>query len=174
VFIAGASPAAIAVSLPRDLSYCWDAGTCRLRYAWQGGFLDNSDLWKGKGDAAAKVVGTIFFRDKTPYPLRVGKPGAVPAVEYKGYRLVDRYPEFYYTLDGTLVHELLKPKADGGGLIRTFRIPAARKPVWFCFDAADGVSYEASAGKWQQGKLRLSARQAREFTITMTRKEGAK
>ncbi|MDP3469916.1 MAG: plastocyanin/azurin family copper-binding protein, partial [Daejeonella sp.] len=33
VFIEGASPAAIAVSLPDDLSYCWDAGTCRLRFA---------------------------------------------------------------------------------------------------------------------------------------------
>src|SRR5688500_18054007 len=54
VFITGASPAAIAVSLPGSVSYCWDAGTCHLRFAWQGGFLDNSDLWKGKGDAEAK------------------------------------------------------------------------------------------------------------------------
>ncbi|HQS06969.1 MAG TPA: plastocyanin/azurin family copper-binding protein, partial [Daejeonella sp.] len=44
VFIDGASPAAIAVSLPGDLSYCWDAGTCKLRFAWRGGFLDNSEL----------------------------------------------------------------------------------------------------------------------------------
>ena len=170
VFMAGASPAAIAVSLPQAVSYCWDAGACRLLYAWQGGFLDFSDFWKGKGDAEARVAGTIFYRDKTPFPLRLDKARALPVVDYKGYRLVNRYPEFHYTIDGRDVYELLTPKADGTGLIRTFRLPRGRKPLWFCFDAGDGVRYEASAGRWQEGKLRLSARQARQFTITMTRK----
>jgi plastocyanin len=174
VFMADASPAAIAVHLPQALSYCWDAGACRLRYAWQGDFLDFTDFWKGKGDAEARVAGTIFFRDKTPYPLRLGKPQAFPVVDYKGYRLVNRYPEFHYTIDGTEVYELLTPKADGTGLIRTFRLPRGRKPLWFCFDAGDGMQYEASAGRWQEGKIRLSARQARQFTITMTRKEDTK
>src|SRR6476469_11229911 len=45
VFIEGASPAAIAVHLPNDLSYCWDAGTCRLSFACKGDFLDMSPLW---------------------------------------------------------------------------------------------------------------------------------
>lgn len=174
VFMAGASPAAIAVNLPQAVSYCWDAGACRLLYAWQGGFLDFSDFWKGKGDAEARVAGTIFYRDKTPFPLRLDKTRALPVVDYKGYRLVNRYPEFHYTIDGRDVYELLTPKADGTGLIRTFRLPQGRKPLWFCFDAGDGVRYEASAGRWQAGTLRLSARQARQFTITMTRKEDPK
>jgi hypothetical protein len=58
--------------------------------------------------------------------------------------------------------------------VRTFRIPKARKTVWFCVAAADGVSYEASTGQWQDGKLQLTARQARTFTIIMTRREGVK
>jgi plastocyanin len=174
VFIAGASPAAIAVHLPQSLSYCWDAAACRLRFAWQGGFLDFKDFWKGKGDAEAEVAGSIFFRDATPYPLRPGKPETIPAVDYKGYRLVNRYPEFHYTIDGTEVYELLTPKADGSGLVRTFRLPGVRKPLWFCADAGEGMAYEASSGKWQKGKLRLTARQARRFSITMTRKEIAK
>lgn len=172
VFIAGAGPAAIAVCLPGSLAYCWDAGSCRLRFAWQGGFLDNSDLWKGKGDALARVKGTVFFRDKTPYPLRLGKAGALPAVDYKGYRLVNGYPEFRYTLDGTEVQELLQPTADSTGLLRHFRIPGARKTVWFAADPGDGAVYQASAGRWRRGLLKLSARQARAFTITMTKKEG--
>lgn len=174
VFMPDASPAAIAVTLPQAISYCWDAGSCQLRFAWQGHFLDFSDFWKGKGDAQAKAAGTIFFRDKTPYPLRVGKVQAIPQVSFKGYRLVNRYPEFHYSIDGTEVYELLQPKADGTGLVRTFRLPRARKPLWFCFDPTDGVRYEASAGVWQQNSLRLSARQARRFTITMTRKETPK
>ncbi|MGV3504464.1 MAG: plastocyanin/azurin family copper-binding protein [Adhaeribacter sp.] len=172
IFIEGASPAAIAVRLPGSLAYCWDAGSCRLRFAWQGGFLDNSDLWKGKGDALARVTGKVFFRDQTPYPLRLGKAEALPVVDYKGYRLVNGFPEFRYTLDGTEVQELLQPKADSSGLVRRFRIPRAGKTVWFAVDPGDGVRYQASAGRWRQGLLKLSPRQARDFTITMTKKEG--
>lgn len=172
VFMEDASPAAIAVSLPQELSYCWDAGTCHLRYAWQGGFVDNSDLWKGKPNAVAKIMGTIFFRDKTTYPLRIGTSEGIPNAEYKGYRLINRYPEFHYTLDGMDVYELIQSKTDGSGLIRTFRIPKVNKSIWFCYDPEDGMEYEASTGKWENNKLELSSHQARKFTISMTRKEG--
>ncbi|GEO04512.1 hypothetical protein AAE02nite_21760 [Adhaeribacter aerolatus] len=174
VFMPDASPAAIAVSLPQKLSYCWDAGTCRLRYAWQGGFLDNSDSWKGKGDSYGIVLGQIFYRDKTQYPLRLNNPENIPVVAFKGYQLQDRYPEFRYTLNGTMVYELIKPKTDGTGLIRTFRIPGNRQKIWLVTDPADGVQYASTAGKWINGTLKLSARQARHFSITMTPKEGVK
>lgn len=168
VFIDGASPAAIAVALPEDLSYCWDAGTCYLRFAWAGGFLDNSDLWKGKGDAEAKVVGEVFFRSKTGFPIRIG--GVDPVrIAYKGYRLKDRYPEFHYRVDGTDVYELIRPKADGTGLERNFRIPAAASAVAFLTSPDEGVTYGASAGEWKQGVLQLSAEQASAFTVTMTK-----
>lgn len=169
IFMEDASPAAIAVRLPQDLSYCWDAGTCRLRYAWSGGFVDNAILWKGHKDANAKILGTIFYRDQSAYPLRIGKSEAVPAVEYKGYRLVNRYPEFHYTVNGTDVYELILPKEDGSGLVRTFRIPDAGKPVWFVTNPGDGsASFTSSAGQWEEGQLKLSPQQAREFTVTMT------
>jgi len=174
VFMPDASPAAIAVSLPQELSYCWDAGTCRLRYAWQGGFLDNSDSWKGKGDSYGIILGQVFYRDKTPYPLRLNQPENIPAVAFKGYQLQERYPEFKYNLNGVTVYELIKPKADGTGLIRTFRIPGNSQKIWFVTDLTDGVQYEATAGKWVGQKLKLTARQARHFSITMTRKEGVK
>jgi uncharacterized cupredoxin-like copper-binding protein len=172
VFIEGASPAAIAVSLPSDLSYCWDASKCKLRFAWRGGFLDNSELWKGKGDVLAKVVGTVFFRDKTDFPLSIGNNEGIKLVDYKGYSLINRYPEFHYTLNGIDVYELIMPKNDGSGLIRKFRIPDGNKIVWFNTNPADGVSYISSAGKWKNGKLKLLPNQAIDFSITMSRKEG--
>lgn len=172
VFIDGASPAAIAVSLTGDLSYCWDAGTCKLRFAWSGRFLDNSELWKGKGDVLAKVVGTIFFRDKTEFPLSIGDSERIKDVDYKGYSLINRYPEFHYTLNGLDVYELILPKADGTGLIRSFRIPDVKSTVWFNINPADGVTYLSSAGKWETNKLKLSPKQAAKFNITMSRKEG--
>jgi len=169
IFMDDAGPAAIAVSLPLGLSYCWDAGTCRLRYAWKGGFVDNTAIWKGHADAVAKVVGTIFYRDITTYPLRIGKPDEIPAVEYKGYKLVNKYPEFHYTLNGTDVYELILPKEDGKGLIRKFRIPDVAKKVWYArAEGNDADTYEVSAGIWNKGKLKLSPQQAQVFSVTIT------
>ncbi len=166
VFIAGASPAAIAVSLPDSLSYCWDAGVCKLRFAWKGGFLDNSDLWKGKGDALAKVQGDVFFTESPTYPFTFR--GAAPVTSYKGYRLVARYPEFHYTVNGAHVYELIKPAPGGNGIVRYFRVTGHTKDVLFHATPQKGIRYESSAGKWEQGALLLSALQAREFSITIT------
>ena len=169
VYIEGASPAAIAVRLPNDLSYCWDAGTCRLRFAWKGGFIDMSDLWKGHFDASAKILGDIFFRDNTDFPFRLGENATIPSIQYKGYRLVEKYPEFHYTLDGIDVYELIRPKADGAGLIRDFRIPHADRKFWFFTNRQDdAIEYEFSPGHFRDKKLELSAPEAKKFTITMT------
>ncbi|HEY6979280.1 MAG TPA: hypothetical protein VH396_23450, partial [Chitinophagaceae bacterium] len=169
VFIEGASPAAIAVHLPNDLSYCWDAGTCRLAFAWKGDFLDMSPLWKGHADTSAKILGDIFYRDNTDYPIRLGKNPIVPTVEYKGYRLIDRYPEFHYTLNGLDVYELIRPKSDSCGLIRDFRIPQADRVFWFFTNRRDdSIEYEFSVGHLKDKILKLSPIEAKKFTITMT------
>ena len=169
-FIDGESPAAIGVCLPLQLSYCWNAEACRVSFAWKGGFLDMSDLWKGHFNASAQVLGDIFFRDRTDFPIRLGEEAIVPAdVQYKGYRLIDEYPEFHYTLNGLDVYELVREKADGNGLIFSFRIPDATQPVWFFTNREeDAIEYEPSAGNWKNGKLELSPAEARAFTITMT------
>ena len=96
----------------------------------------------------------------------------IPEVEFKGYRFVDRYPEFHYLLSGNTVYEIIHPKPDGSGLIRKFSMPEMKEAVWFVFDPDDGVDYEASTGEWEEGQLKLSPEQAREFTIIMTKKEG--
>lgn len=169
IFLPEASPAAIAVSLPHNLSYCWDASVCRLRYAWQGGFLDNTDIWKGHHDAYGLILGTVFFRDKTVYPLQVGKPGNIPVVDFKGYQLINRYPEFHYTINGIDVYELIKPKEDATGLTRTFRIPKTDRTIWFVAGPADGVRYQCADGEWINGNLRILPEQASRFTIIMTK-----
>lgn len=169
-YIDGASPAAIAVALPQQLSYCWDSEACRLSFAWKGGFVDMTDLWKGHFNASAKILGDIFFTDYTDFPIRLGEKATIPKeVKYKGYRLVDEYPEFHYTLDGIDVYELNREKADGNGFVRTFRIPDARQKIWLVTNKEDdAIKYESSSGKWEEGKLELSSTEAKEFTITMT------
>jgi azurin len=165
-------PAAIAVSLPNKLSYCWDAGTCRLRYAWSGEFLDMIDYWSIKAEEYARILGKVFYRDQTKYPLRVNNPNSIPAVKFKGYNLIKNYPEFLYAIDGIDVTEIIYPKTDGSGLIRTFKIPKTDEVIWFVFGENDGANYDSSVGKFEKGRLKLSPADAREFSITMTRAEG--
>ncbi|MDA0195459.1 MAG: plastocyanin/azurin family copper-binding protein [Bacteroidetes bacterium] len=172
VLMPDAGPAAIAVSLPNKLSYCWDAGACRLRYAWTGAFLDMTDYWTIKLEEHARILGKIFYRDKSTYPLRVGNADSVPEVDFKGYNTLRKYPEFQYSIDGITIREMIYPKSDGSGLLRTFKIPQTDKNIWFVFNTNDGASYESSVGQFENGQLELTPDEAREFTITMTRVNG--
>src|SRR5690606_24404993 len=130
-----------------------------------------TDLWHGHKNAYAHIQGTVFFRDSSPsVPVRTGDGSKEPAADYKGYRIVNRYPEFHYVVDGKDVFELIQEKPDGSGLVRTIRIPEADGPVWFFPGPEQGVTYEFSSGDRQADKVRLSAEQARKFTIHMTKK----
>ena len=173
-FLPGTGPDAFAVRLPNNLSYCWDGGTCRLRYAWEGEFLDYTDFWKSYKMYSVKIMGTIFYRDKTTFPLHIDQPSNNPVVDFKGYKLINRYPEFHYTINGIDVYELIHSKPDGSGLIRTFRIPKITKSIWFIYGTGDGVTYTCSKGQIVNGKLKLSPAEAHEFTIIMTKKKGGK
>ena len=169
LFIDGASPAAIAVHLPKKLSYCWDMTTCSMRFAWSGDFVDMTDLWKGHFDASAKALGEIFYRNNEQFPLRTGDASKMPAVKYKGYRLINRYPEFHYTVNGTDVYELIKSKDDGFGLKCDFRIPNANGNVSLINNTpSNSIKYEYSAGKQENNTLNLSAAEAKQFSITIT------
>ena len=90
-------------------------------------------------------------------------------MDFKGYRLIEDYPEFHYSIEGIEVFELIHPKKDGLGLLRTFSVLGANQTVWFVADPSDGAVYESSAGVWEDGRLRLSPAEATTFTITMTR-----
>jgi len=169
IFMDDSGPASIAVNLPQGISYCWDTGSCRLRYAWSGGFLDNSAIWKGHIDANAKILGPIFYRENSEFPIVIGNIDEVPEAKFKGYKLIDKYPEFHYQLNGIDVYELIKPKEDGNGIVRNFRIPNAGSTVWFSSKSTNGSEvYTTSAGTLIDGKVKLSPQEARQFTVTMT------
>lgn len=142
-----ASPAAIAVGLPGGVSYCFDAGESRLRYAWRGGFVDMTRTLLSKKNRqtnlteTAEIVGEIFFREG-PAPIRVGDRERIPQRQFRGYRLVDSLPEFHYLLDGVDVHELIVPVERG--IVRRFRIGDVSQPMWFVVGEAEGVQIESS------------------------------
>ncbi|WP_345247659.1 plastocyanin/azurin family copper-binding protein [Nibrella saemangeumensis] len=171
-FMPDCGPAAIAVGLPAvnggpQQSYCWDAGSCRLRYAWSGGFVDNNEHWSGKGQLLTKVVGEIFYREKTGFPWRIGSSDTVPEPRFLGYRLVSRYPEFRYRVGDIDVRELIRPVVNGRGFVRQFTLSPSQQALTFLTGTNDGMRYKASVGKLAGNKLILPPG-TRQFTLTMT------
>jgi cbb3-type cytochrome oxidase cytochrome c subunit/cytochrome c553 len=129
-----ATPAAIAVGLPGGrLSYCFDAGESRLRYAWQGGFLDLSGTLLRKTDRnrltpTAELMGQVFYREAA-FPIRIGAVDHIPQRRFRGYRIVDAVPEFHYQIGAMQVYEKLV--ADGVAIRRTLRLKPVSGNVWF-------------------------------------------
>jgi hypothetical protein len=74
----------------------------------------------------------------------VGDPGRIPARRFRGYRLVDAYPEFRYEVDGIEVSERITV-GDEGGLVRHFIFAHVDRPLWFV-DGASGRKMEIGKG----------------------------
>ena len=169
-FLPMAGPASIAVGFPSERTattqgYCFDAGPCRLRYAWEGEFISIPYV---KDDGPARLDGQVYYLPRQGFPLRFGDADREPdAVEFGGYSLVDRLPRFRYAADGTAVRQLVRPLPDGRGFEQTFEIPDADRPVWYVPGEVDGLSTDASAGEWTDGRLRVSAAEAADFTVTL-------
>jgi azurin len=163
IFMPDASPAAIAVALPHGVSYCWDAGQCRLRYAWIGGFIDPIPVWKGNGNGLAKIIGNKFWIATKPFPIHLGNTNAIPKIKFLGYRKVENHPEFHYSIDGADVYERITALPSGMGLVRHFRIEENSRPVSVMLGTGKS---EISKGQLKQGVSTLTATEAKDFTIT--------
>jgi azurin len=168
-FMPESSPASIAVGLENGISYCFDATPVMLRYAWRGGFLDNSEVFKGHvSEQRAELEGETFYRNDGSFPLRLGENAPPDDVSFDGYRMVDERPQFLYTVDDVQVRELITPTDAGTGLRRTFQIPDAEETVRFIRSPHEDVTIDASAGSWDADTLRLRPSEAQEFTVTVT------
>ncbi|GAB3940386.1 hypothetical protein GCM10028805_02060 [Spirosoma harenae] len=169
-FMPDCGPAAIAVGMPGPeggQSYVFDAGSCRLRYAWSGGFVDNTEQWDGKGQRLTKIVGEIYFRDTGGFPWRIGSSTQQPPM-FKGYQLINRYPEFRYSVNGVEIRELVKPLSGGRGLVRTFSISPSQQAITFVATAQPGIRLKPSVGQLANGEIRLPAG-TRQFTLIVSK-----
>lgn len=128
-----ASPSSFAIGLPGGVNFCFDAVRGGVSYAWSGGFIDLTNVRPGMGKkiSPAALLGPVVYRESGPAPLRRGDPARAPIVEFKGYTLRDAAVEFRYTVDGLLVREEIKARADGGGLMRTFRVENSVGEKWW-------------------------------------------
>jgi len=168
-----ATPAAIAVGLPGGLSYCFDAGESRLRYVWRGGFLDMTGTLFEKRDRETKltrtadILGDVFYRVED-FPFRVGDLRHIPQRRFRGYRLIDGFPEFHYELDGVDVYERIAPTETRSGIVRTFRIADVNQSMWLLNRPGPGYSVQSSLPGAADGELRIPLGRDVTFTFTIT------
>lgn len=121
MFLPDAGPAAIAVALPGTQNYCWDAGQCRLRYVWDGVFIDAGAHWAGKGADRAEVPAQPWWRaDEMENAARYAWPAMpVGTPQFLGYRATLNGPIFRYRIRGTEITEAITAPAGKSGLLFT-------------------------------------------------------
>jgi azurin len=166
LFMPDSNAASVAIMLPGDLNLCWDAASCRPRYLWRGAGVDISAYWKGNGSGRVKLVGEKAWSAGSEIPLRLSKDKA-PVVAFKGYALMQGYPEFRYTIDGVAVKELVKEHDGGKGLISSFVVDTD-KPLFYVVDASQAALFSSPAGAFTDGTLSVPAKQGRSFSVTLT------
>jgi azurin len=118
LFLPDSGPASIAVALPGTQNFCWDAGPCRLRYAWEGAFIDAAAHWAGKGADRAEVPAPPWWTagpDENParraWPeMPAGEP------EFLGYRTTPAGPVFRYRIGSTEISETISALPGQPGL----------------------------------------------------------
>jgi mono/diheme cytochrome c family protein len=77
-FMPDAGSRAVAVGYPGGVSLAFDAATCRLAYAWSGGFLDAAPVWDGRGGNPARVLGPQFWKGPAGCPVGVSASAEPP------------------------------------------------------------------------------------------------
>jgi mono/diheme cytochrome c family protein len=200
-FMPGASPAAFAIALPGDHYFCWDAGECRLRYVWtKGGFIrSNQSHWSSNGKPVAQFNGTPYYRARTSllqdesfddlsrtnlnkpiYDTSEAKdfPILIEGIDrdpvFLGYRLIDQYPQFRYSLGKHIITELIRVNKESTGVERTFTISPPAKTS-FRLTPSEESSISCSRGTLNQhGTLHLNQEESVRFSIIISPMEGSK
>jgi len=160
IFMPDAGPAAIAVALDDHTSLCWDAGNCRFRYAWTGGFIEGFPYWKANGSSLANLQGKRRYAEPEPV-----FPNFTPS--FKGYHLKDGLPVFRYTSGPQTITETFKPLPNGTGFTRTFTVlPTPSEDLILTFPEDQKVKTTSETGSWNKNKLTLTPTEAGNFTLT--------
>ncbi|MDO8542730.1 MAG: hypothetical protein Q7S40_19995 [Opitutaceae bacterium] len=167
-FMPDAAPSSFAVTFPNGVSFCYDPVRGGVNYAWQGGFdIAPARPGLGKFIKPVKLSGEIAYRETGPAPLRRAGAAHVPVIVFKGYRLQGDAVEFVYTTDGVLVHEEVRARPGGDGLVRRFRIEPAGGDArwWYVPGPMEGAVLTTPSGQFEGSGFRFDAVAAREFSL---------
>ncbi len=112
-----ASSRAMAVGLPGGVSFCFDAESCSIRYAWNGGFVDvapERGNGKGRGGGVCKVLGDRWDVGEEAMAPELLDDHAKP--RFAGYRIDGAAVEFEFTATGKSITQRVSAAPGGGGL----------------------------------------------------------
>lgn len=70
-FLPGLSARSMAVGMPNGVHLLFDGQMCRLAGMFQGGFLDMSAAWTGRGGSPARIEGTATWQSPPGFPWTV-------------------------------------------------------------------------------------------------------
>jgi cytochrome c551/c552 len=159
LFLPNAGPAAIAVSLSDKLHFCWDAGSCNIRYGWTGDFLDPWPVFRGNGDSLAKIKGTVFFQNSPKNPFALDGD-----VKFEGYRKVNGLPIFMYNIGLVAIEESFSA-VNSESFDITYKTNFSGKELKFQPSLSSG-EWSSKNGTIENGVLTLTGPAVKEFTVT--------
>ncbi|MFT7486056.1 MAG: mono/diheme cytochrome c family protein [Candidatus Paceibacteria bacterium] len=110
----------IAVGFPVGIHFAYDAAGAGLTEVWQGGFVDASGAWAGRGGNSTGTAGDVLWTKPEGPAFVLGDPetNEVPDTwpttsefDYKGYRLEKNgTPVFLWQLGEVRLEERIVPK----------------------------------------------------------------
>ena len=162
MFLPNSGPAAIGVALPGAQNVCFDAGECRLRYAWRGPFIDATLYWQGNGSELADLSADPWWVS-SGFPLKIGGSDLGP-VKFLGYRLVEGVPEFHYRAGEHEIYETVVAQSDGIEI--RIQIPTANSAVSYNIEPGE-YSWRCAQGKNNGKQIIVAAAEAKRFSIIL-------
>ncbi|MFT6181189.1 MAG: cytochrome c551/c552 [Akkermansiaceae bacterium] len=154
------SPASVGVVLENGLSVCWDTEACRFRYAYVGDKTNLFSMWK-----PASLPNKPYYIETSEQLFLVeGKP------QFLGYRLVEKDPEFRYSLGNYEISELVSAGAGKKSVTRKFTIANVSEPLVLDLSNEGKATLTSDKGTLKEGGLTLTADEAKSFTLTITKK----
>ncbi|MFK7849755.1 MAG: hypothetical protein AB8D78_02155 [Akkermansiaceae bacterium] len=156
---------AICVGLPHGMSYCFDAETCQLVYAWTDGYLDMAPHWKNQSGFPTPPIGKPFHLPEVSEGLKIGDHKPL----YRGYQLIDGIPQFEFTYGSTAVKMRIEASVNME-LRQVYQIAPRAEPVSFTAPP-DGspISVEASTGTWSENLLLIDQKDTIELELAYTK-----
>ena len=169
IFLPFTSPASMAVTIDGQNSLCWDTISCRLRYTWNGGFIDGYPYWSGNGGSIATLVGEIYYQAPLDLDASIKLSDSSPQAKYNGYQVINGLPEFQYTIGKVNVAETISNSA--GKIIITIKTTGVVGSLTYPLGDMAKCDFSYSKGKLVDGSLVLNAKDASEFKMSFSAKQ---
>jgi hypothetical protein len=109
--------------------------------------------------------------EATDFPITL--KGTEEAPTYLGYRLVNGFPKFRYSLGKYVVTELIRPHASKSGIQRTFTISPTVETTLRLTPTPQATISSDRGNLSPDGTLVLTARESNEFSVLIQPREEA-